>query len=75
MTGEGKIYLKGFRIAVQEGNPWTVMSSYNMINGTYASKSHDLLTSILRDDLGYKGYVMTDWGGGVRSRGTNESGK
>ncbi|MFF3063998.1 glycoside hydrolase family 3 C-terminal domain-containing protein [Oerskovia sp. NPDC057915] len=73
-----EIYLTGFEVVVRESSPFSIMSSYNLINGTYANENPFLLQQVLRDEWGFDGAVVTDWGGGndaveaVRRGGTLE---
>jgi len=57
-----EIYLTGFEKAVKQGKPWTVMCAYNKLNGTYCSEHHRLLVDILKEEWGFEGFVVSDWG-------------
>lgn len=56
-----EIYLRSFQIAVEDSQPWAIMSSYNLVNGTYVNQRKDMMTNILRDEWHFKGLVMSDW--------------
>lgn len=63
-----ELYLKNFEITIRESSPWTVMTSYNYLNGRYTSEDAGLLKGILRGDWGYGGVIVSDWGGGYDAR-------
>ncbi len=69
-----EIYFRQFDIAINDANPWTVMTSYNYLNGTYTSESKELNDSVLRKDMAFKGLVMTDWFAGLDATAQVNSG-
>ena len=66
-----EIYLRAFEICVREADPKAMMTSYNLINGTYAPDRRDLCTDVLRNEWGFHGVVMTDWDSTMKGWGTN----
>lgn len=69
-----EIYLKAFEVAIKDCEPWTVMTSYNGLNGDWTAENKQLLEDVLRGDWGFKGMVMTDWGGGTHPEKMMEAG-
>lgn len=69
-----EIYLRNFEIAIKESQPWTLMTSYNYLNGRYTSQDKGLLENVLRNELGFEGTVVTDWGGGLDAVAQVEAG-
>jgi len=63
-----EIYLPAFKAAVEEGGAWTVMSAYNRLNGTYCAGECALLNDILKKEIGFKGFVISDWGSTYSTR-------
>ena len=70
-----EIYLKGFEIAVRQSRPLSLMTSYNLVNGEHAANKYDTVTAILRDEWGFDGFVMTDWGTTGHGRPDDDSHK
>ncbi len=69
-----ELYLYPFERVVKETRPWSLMSSYNRVNGTYAASSKDLLTDLLKDDWGFDGFIVSDWGGARETVGNANAG-
>lgn len=69
-----EIYLPAFKAAVEEGGAWSVMSAYNLVNGVHCAENKDLLTGILKDEFGFKGFVVSDWGSTYSTAATVNAG-